>query len=77
MSQLASEPALKTMTKPQLRKALQRRLYISNVQNVDAKKLQVEKEGDSVLLSLKYELRVHAVGNVDAVVKFSESITVH
>ncbi len=74
---LAQEPGIEKMSPNMLRQKLQRKFEVNDVQDVDPKTLKVKKQSNgSRLLSMEYEIRVHAIGNIDAVLVFDQEVEV-
>ena len=76
LESLAKEPDVKTLSTFQIKELLLRRFQVNNVKNVDAKSLEISKKNGKMTLSMNYEVRVHVMGNVDAVLKFDEAVLV-
>lgn len=68
---LDGEEGLSQMTPADVRRLITKRLSVNNVDGFNAKDIQIEKDGDLVVISLDYEVRTHVVSNVDAVINFS------
>lgn len=68
---LDGEEGLSKMTPADVRRLVTKRLSVNNVDGFNAKDIQIEKDGDIVIISLEYEVRTHVVSNVDAVMSFS------
>ncbi|MFW5825041.1 MAG: DUF4845 domain-containing protein [Marinobacter sp.] len=68
---LDGEEGLSDMTPADVRRLVTRRLSVNNIDGFSAKDIKIEKDGDTVILSLDYEVRTHVVSNVDAVISFS------
>ncbi|MGM0570415.1 DUF4845 domain-containing protein [Marinobacter sp.] len=68
---LDGEEGLAQMTPADVRRLVTKRLSVNNVDGFNAKDIQIEKDGDTVVISLDYEVRTHVVSNVDAVISFS------
>ncbi|SET51106.1 MULTISPECIES: DUF4845 domain-containing protein [Marinobacter] len=68
---LDGEEGLSQMTPADVRRLVTKRLSVNNVDGFNAKDIQIEKDGDIVVISLDYEVRTHVVYNVDAVISFS------
>ena len=68
---LDGEEGLSKMTPADVRRLVTKRLSVNNVDGFNAKDIQIEKDGDVVIISLKYEVRTPVVSNVDAVMSFS------
>jgi len=68
---LDGEEGLSKMTPADVRRLVTKRLSVNNVDGFNAKDIQIEKDGDIVIISLEYEVRTHMLSNVDAVMSFS------
>lgn len=77
MEGLSKEPDLKDLTKDELREMFSRRLVVNGVRNiVDPEQLDVERSRDKVELSLKYENKVHVIGNIHALFAFDNKVLI-
>jgi len=66
---IANEP-ITTMTRRQIREALQKRLRVNSI-NLDLRKvLTVTKSGRTTTIVIDYEDREHLIGNIDVVLSF-------
>ncbi|GGY75934.1 DUF4845 domain-containing protein [Marinobacter zhanjiangensis] len=68
---LDGEEGLSQMTPADVRRLVTKRLSVNNVDGFNAKDINIEKDGDLVIISLDYEVRTPVVSNVDAVISFS------
>lgn len=68
---LDGEDGLSQMTPSDVRRLVTKRLSVNNVDSFNAKDINIEKDGDLVIITLDYEVRTHVVSNVDAVISFS------
>ncbi|SFR75085.1 protein of unknown function [Marinobacter daqiaonensis] len=68
---LDGEEGLSRMTPADVRRLITKRLSVNNVDGFNAKDIKVEKDGETVIISLEYEVRSHVAYNVDAVMNFS------
>lgn len=68
---LDGEEGLSKMTPADVRRLVTKRLNVNNVDSFNPKDINIEKDGDLVIISLDYEVRTHVVSNVDAVISFS------
>lgn len=67
---------IKTKSTQKIEDLLLRRFQVNNVKNVKAKDLDIDKRDGKMYLSLAYEVRVHLISNIDAVVSFDDSVVV-
>jgi Domain of unknown function (DUF4845) len=57
-----------------IRRKIERRFFVSYIENIDIKKnIKLVREGDKKLLSLTYEVRKPLIYNLDFVAKFDHS----
>jgi hypothetical protein len=60
-----------TMTKAEIREALQKRMLINNIRDLDVNQIiDVEHKREHTVLSLKYEVRQPLIYNISLVVAF-------
>lgn len=76
LESLAEDPSVKQMSAHKIRELLTRRLYVNSVKNVTAKNLEIVREGQQLSLQMKYEVRVHALGNADVVLRFDDKVRI-
>jgi len=77
---LQNEPELSRMSPYDVRRAVERKFDVNQIDVVqavcrDKKKpcLKIEKSKTEMIIDANYETRVHVMGNVDAVVMFNEN----
>lgn len=73
---LAKDPNTAHMNKAQFREMFSRRLHVNNINNIDPNKLEIENDKGKTKLVIKYETRVHVIGNLDAVMNFESQAMV-
>lgn len=76
LESLAKTPDIKQLDTPRLRTMLLKRFQVNNIKNAKPKDLELEKRDGNTYLRMGYEVRVHLIGNVDAILKFDESVLV-
>ena len=69
---LEQEVGIAEKTPQEVRSMLTRRLDVNDVDNFDYKLIEIKNEKGKLRISLDYEVRVPMIGNVDAIVSFSE-----
>ena len=74
MESLAAEPEIASKSSSDIRTQLFNRLDINYVQTLPRDKVKVKKAGGVVNIDVTYEVRRKMIGNVDAVVSFSEKL---
>lgn len=75
MQEIADQPGSSGMGLSDVRKALERRFYISYVSNVDLKKhVSLTKVGNVNQLTIAYEVRRPMAYNLDFVAKFDHTV---
>jgi len=70
LESLDGTDGLSTMGPAQVRTLINKRLSVNNVRGFDAKNITVEKDGDTVMILVDYEVRNDLFSNVDTVVHF-------
>ncbi|MCK2149283.1 MULTISPECIES: DUF4845 domain-containing protein [Marinobacter] len=70
LESLDGTDGLSTMGPAQVRTLINKRLSVNNVRGFDAKNIAVEKDGDTVLIMVDYEVRNNLFSNVDTIVHF-------
>lgn len=70
LESLDGTDGLSTMGPAQVRTLINKRLSVNNVRGFDAKNIAVEKDGDTVLILVDYEVRNDLFSNVDTIVHF-------
>ncbi|HET9843187.1 MAG TPA: DUF4845 domain-containing protein [Gammaproteobacteria bacterium] len=76
LESLAEEKGILKKSPASVKDLLSRRFQVNEVRHVDPKALKIEKVGDQHQLRLDYEIRVRALGNIDAVLRFDQKVTV-
>lgn len=71
VADLVKEPNVKDMSNAQIKEILSRRFQMNNIKNVPLNALIIEKKEGNLNLYLDYEVRVHVIGNLDAMIKFN------
>lgn len=74
MESLANEQGAGQMPTSEIRKLLSRRFDINDVEHVQRDDIKVKRESGKTVVSLEYEVRVHVMGNVDAVTHFQHEV---
>ena len=73
---LAEDSATKSLTNAEIQSTLKKRFQLDDVTNVSASDVVIERQGDDMTISIEYEVRTSAIGNVDMVITFSEEAEV-
>jgi hypothetical protein len=77
LENLRKEPGLSERTPKEIAGMLQKRWDINGINRITAKEnLTIESNGGALNLQVNYEVDEPIIGNVSALVKFSDSITV-
>ena len=78
LENMTQQPNAINMEKSEIKAALQRRLDIDDVNDVDlSKSLFVEKKPGATIIRITYERRVPLVYNVTALIDFNHSVQVN
>ncbi|MBS0286141.1 MAG: DUF4845 domain-containing protein [Proteobacteria bacterium] len=76
LNELAANPDITQMSKTKLRDLFVRKLQVNYITNVSPDALVIVKKEGATYLSMKYEVRVHLIANIDAVILFDEEAKV-
>ncbi len=76
LDQLSSDPKVSHMTKAQVKNLFERKLQVNSINNIKGENLEVEKNDGKMILNLHYEVRVHVIANIDAILNFKREATV-
>lgn len=74
LDSMAEEEGIGKATKNQIWAKLNKRLRFNDVTNVRREHFKIVQSGKKKLATINYEVRVSMVGNVSAVVTFSEEV---
>lgn len=64
---------LSQMGPAQVRTLINKRLSVNNIRGFNTRDIEIEKDGDRVVINLDYEVRNHIFRNVDAVIHFKHN----
>ncbi|HTY99737.1 MAG TPA: DUF4845 domain-containing protein [Rhodocyclaceae bacterium] len=70
---VSKDPATKTATVPDIRRAIQARFIVDNIDTVQPADIDISKDGSDVVLSFNYSQRIPVVGNVSLLIDFEGS----
>jgi len=73
LESLDGTDGLSTMGPAQIRTLINKRLSVNSIRGFDAKNITVEKDGDTVMILVDYEVRNDLFSNVDTVVHFQHA----
>lgn len=76
LAELAANPDVTQMSKAKLRDLFVRKLQVNYITNISPDALVINKKEGALYLSMKYEVRVHLIANIDAVIMFDEEAKV-
>ena len=77
MDNVAESPQPITGGKPEIMKALETRMMVNNIRDIDSKVFTVKRTGENTLeLTLDYERRQHLFFNIDTVLIFHHTVVV-
>lgn len=76
LQDLGTEAAITDQSVYQIRNLIDRRFDVNSVDYVRSKDVQIEKKNRQFTAKIKYDVRLHIVGNIDAIVMFDEIVTV-
>jgi hypothetical protein len=70
MDDMARDPDAATMGRQAIIQSLERKLYINEVRSVKNDSFSFDKTDRGRVLSVRYEVREHLIGNLDALLTF-------
>lgn len=70
---IVNEPEASTGQRRAIENAFDRRAAVENITVIQGKDLEISKDGDRVVISADYSVRVPLVGNMNACMEFSAS----
>lgn len=74
MSQTST--TLGDVSSPQeIKSSLERRWQVEDIHSIEAKQIEINRQGDSTVLRAKYRAEAPFIGNVSLVVDFDKSVT--
>ena len=76
LESLNNEPGLTDKSKAEILKLIERRFDVNDVRNVTRDDVVIDKDEGGVTISIDYEVRTHALGNVDVVTVFHKQVQV-
>jgi hypothetical protein len=74
LKEMAQDSTMMDLTRDELRDLFLRRLETSNIKDFDINKLQIDRKKGKLKFSLDYDARVHLLGNIDAVLTFTNRV---
>ena len=74
LATMANEPNFKDMTVAEIRKSFARRAQIDDIGSVTANDLDIERDGDHLVVSVKYQRKVHMAAQISACMDFEASV---
>lgn len=69
---LDKDALTKQPSKREVADRLRKKLVTSNINYIKADDLAIDREGNEIVIDLKYEVRTKLIGNIDAVVMFED-----
>ena len=81
LNEITTSPQLLTkgstnITRASLMVYMQKQFIVNNIQNVALDNLIIQQETNGMTIDLPYEVRVHVIANIDAVMKFHHQVTI-
>lgn len=70
---MASEPSLKTATRGEFNSAFNARAGVDNIKSIGYDDVQIEKDGNGIVLSAEYSVKVPLFSNVSVLMEFRPS----
>ncbi|MGD9591995.1 MAG: DUF4845 domain-containing protein [Candidatus Berkiella sp.] len=72
IKEMAADPNLTTYSKAKMKDMFTRKLQVNYIGNISPDSLVLEKKDGVPYLKMKYEVRLHLIGNMVAVLLFDE-----
>lgn len=76
LDRLASESETQSRTNEEIYDTLMKRYQLDDVENVTTDEIYIDRQGGELKISVEYEVRTTAIGNVDMIVSFSKEVDV-
>lgn len=76
LSNLGKESGAAKMSDNKIIEKLFRRFSIDDIENIKEEDILIEESNEGLSITIEYEVRTHAMANIDLVVSFSESVDI-
>jgi hypothetical protein len=73
LKNLSNDPFIATQPAEKIRTQIGNRLYVNEVRRLSNKDIKLKREGEKVTVNIDYQVKEHILGNVEALLTFSES----
>ncbi|MDO8414107.1 MAG: DUF4845 domain-containing protein [Gallionellaceae bacterium] len=70
---IAQDPEMQGATARNIRESFSKRAMMNNISIVNAEDINIDKAGNSLLLSVSYQMKIPLAGNVSLVLEFNPS----
>jgi len=74
LASLENEPMITKKSVGDVKRLIKKRLTVNGVYEMDKDALKIKKQGGVMKVEITYEVRKHMMGNVDAIVSFSDKL---
>jgi len=74
LASLGNEPMITKKSVRDIKRLIKKRLTVNGVYEMDKDALKIKKQGGVMKIEITYEVRKHMMGNVDALVSFSDKL---
>ncbi len=74
LKNLSNDPFIATQSAEEIRRQIENRLYVNEVRRLSSKDIKMNREGPKVTVNIDYQVQEHILGNVEALLTFSESV---
>jgi hypothetical protein len=74
LESLQNEPGITQKTPSEIRSMLGKRFSVNDVKSITSKDISIDNQGGRLSVSVDYEVREHALGNVDIVMMFTHDV---
>ncbi len=76
LNSLSDQADIKEMKKAEIKKLLERRFAINEVDNVNKENIMINKTKSGMTIDVIYEVRKPLVGNIDIVIYFNDQLKI-
>jgi hypothetical protein len=73
IKEITADPAMKTATVADIRKAYEHRAIVERIENVKPADLDISKDGNDIVLSFSYERKIPLLTNISLLIDFEGS----
>lgn len=71
---MSKDPEIKRMANQKIKNNFMTKLQMNNVRGISFDSLSIERDHEKLWLNLKYEKKIHLMGNIDALLSFDDRV---